>query len=493
MILNRLPLSWTDVTSPMKNPKNAWTLLLIVSSMALLLVLQFFWLRSAYHKAADDLGKETNMLFRSTVFAMHDSLVQKHIESIPGDSAMRKFLSTHAEDSISEMPLPDTLLKRFRRREQTTKIQVLVTPGENDSVGPDIRPLVSRFFHNRGQGNYILRLGQDSLKLDSIAYNLKITLAQAGIHLPFQVVRLNRGEKLPWKDGTIVSEPVRVNPGHRYGVSFFDVRGLLLRAIIPQILFSVFLAVLMAVSFYVMYRSLLAQQRIAELKNDFISNVTHELKTPITTVGVALEALRNFKGLDNPQLTREYLDIAQNELNRLTLLTDKVLKTAIFENKGISFQAEKVDIQILVDQILVSMKLVFERDHAKVTVEKEGDDFSVFGDRDHLTNVVYNLLDNALKYSPGPNEIAVTLKNLSDSVVFSVADQGLGIAPEYQKRIFEKFFRVPTGNIHNIKGYGLGLSYAAQVIRHHRGSLTVESALGKGSTFVITLPKNEKN
>ncbi len=227
------------------------------------------------------------------------------------------------------------------------------------------------------------------------------------------------------------------------------------------------------------------------LKNDFISNVTHELKTPVTTVGVALEALKNFKGLENKALTEEYLEIAQKELNRLSLLTDKILKTAIFEDKGIEFIPEAIAFDALIEDVIASMKLVVEKNDAQVIFEKSGTDFTVMGSPERLLSVIYNLLDNAIKYSSLYPTISIALKEENTKIIFSVNDNGIGISKEYHRKIFEKFFRVPTGDVHNIKGYGLGLSYVDSVIRVHGGSLTVESEPGKGSTFIITLKKSQ--
>lgn len=239
-----------------------------------------------------------------------------------------------------------------------------------------------------------------------------------------------------------------------------------------------------------MYRSLRAQQRVMDLKNDFISNITHELKTPVTTVSVALEAIKNFKGQNNPELTTEYLEIAQNELNRLNILTDKILKTAIFEDKGVAYNAEPVDVNLLVSQVLNSMKLVFEKQKAIVSYSCKGNDFNLLGGAAHLTSVVYNLLDNALKYSPANPAITISLSENKEEIELRIKDNGIGIAPEYKKKVFEKFFRVPTGDVHNIKGYGLGLSYVDSVVKSHNGTITVESEPGKGSEFIIRLPKN---
>jgi signal transduction histidine kinase len=270
---------------------------------------------------------------------------------------------------------------------------------------------------------------------------------------------------------------------------FDDVESYLFIQITPQILFSLLLTLITATAFFMMYRSMRSQQRLMELKNDFISNITHELKTPVTTVSVALEALRSFKGLENPQTTREYLDIAQGELNRLTMLTDKVLRTAILDNPGANFDTEQVDMHKTVEQILHSMKLLFEKQKAHVTFEQQGNAFTIRGGSIHLTNVVYNLLDNALKYSSSEPRISIKLEENEKSIILIVADKGIGIPPEYKKKIFEKFFRVPTGDVHNIKGYGLGLSYVDSVIKSHHGFIEVMSKPGEGSTFTIQLPK----
>lgn len=232
------------------------------------------------------------------------------------------------------------------------------------------------------------------------------------------------------------------------------------------------------------------QQRLTALKNDLISNITHELKTPITTVGVAIEALSNFNALQDPARTQEYLEISRNELKRLSILVDKVLKTALFGEEEMELKLEKLDLQQLTSDIINSMKLQFEKFAAHIKFTVKGKSFIVNGDRIHLTSVIYNLLDNALKYStPTSNpSIAVNLELRRDQLHLQVIDNGMGIPSEFKDKIFEKFFRVPTGDQHDIKGHGLGLNYVANVIRRHEGDIAVESEMGKGSTFTIKLP-----
>lgn len=240
-----------------------------------------------------------------------------------------------------------------------------------------------------------------------------------------------------------------------------------------------------------MWRSLRQQKRLAALKNEFVSNITHELKTPIATVGVAIEALKNFNAINDPKRTKEYLDISSSEIHRLGLLVDKVLKLSLFENKAITLQKEKFDLMELVQDVLASMKLQFEKNEAAVTFESIGDNFLIEADKLHITSVLYNLLDNALKYSKGKPVIDVLIKSHQEHVSISVTDNGVGISKEYKNKIFEKFFRIPGGDQHNIKGYGLGLSYVSHIIKKHMGYVDVRSELGKGSTFIVNIPYKE--
>lgn len=183
--------------------------------------------------------------------------------------------------------------------------------------------------------------------------------------------------------------------------------------------------------------------------------------------------------------------MAQNELNRLVLMTDKILQTASFENKAPELKGEVMDLDAELKEVLASMRLVFENRKIGVRYEKAGRDFRLKGSRAHLVTVIYNLLDNAIKYSPESSEIVIQLNDDGNEITLSVKDQGMGIPAAYHKKVFEKFFRVPSGDVHNTKGYGLGLSYVWSIVEGHNGVIKLESELGAGSCFHIRLPKNE--
>ena len=328
------------------------------------------------------------------------------------------------------------------------------------------------------------------LKLDSI---YKKELLKAGIHIGF-FIRKGKDDSLHRKD-TIGSAQFTTSPAtvgfiqpYWYQAGFENPAAYLLKKISLQILFSLFLIAFTSVTFIYLYRNLVAQRKLTEMKNDFISNITHELKTPLATVSVAVEALRNFGGIQNPERTKEYLDISAAELQRLSLLVDKVLKLSLFENRELELKKEMFDLKQLTEEVLNTMKLQFEAHHAKVNFEVQGQYFTILADRLHITSVIFNLLDNALKYSKEKPEINIRLQHVMDTIVLQVEDKGIGIADDFKSKIFDKFFRVPTGNLHNIKGYGLGLSYVAHVIKRHSGTISVESEPGKGSLFTVKFP-----
>ena len=333
---------------------------------------------------------------------------------------------------------------------------------------------------------------QDSLRVKEIDSACRIAFKKEGMNVPISISR-NGGKMQREK---VLSEelrfPNKVTIGFAhpvtYELSLGNTFGHLIAKMASPILFSLFLVGVTVLSFSLLYRNLQRQRKLTEIKNEFISNITHELKTPIATVGVAIEALRNFNAINDPQRTKEYLDISQNELQRLSLLVDKVLKLSMFEKKEIELKYELLDLKGVVDEVVSSMRLQIEKHHATVSINTEGDT-SLQGDRLHLLSVVFNLLDNALKYGNGNTAIKFDLKEKGNEIEFSVADNGIGISPEYKDKVFEKFFRVPLGNTHNTKGYGLGLSYVSHVVQRHKGKIEVESQPGLGSKFIITLPK----
>ncbi|WP_184545997.1 sensor histidine kinase [Mucilaginibacter sp. FT3.2] len=246
------------------------------------------------------------------------------------------------------------------------------------------------------------------------------------------------------------------------------------------VLFTIF-------SFYYIIRIINQQKALGELKDDFINNMTHELKTPIATITVAIEGLQKFNALNDPEKTQRYLQTSRNELARLNELVSKVLDVAAFENKEITLVKERLKVDDLVNELIAVEKSKTEKALTITYNNNAGIDL-VTADKLHFKNVMLNILDNAVKYSNEPAAINITLDKGNNMAVFTIKDNGIGIPAAHINRVFEKFYRVPTGNVHNVKGTGLGLNYVRYIVEAHGGLVAVKSELNVGSEFTVSIP-----
>lgn len=231
---------------------------------------------------------------------------------------------------------------------------------------------------------------------------------------------------------------------------------------------------------------ILRQRRLSEVQKDFINNMTHEFKTPISTIAISARVLRDPGIVDSPDRLLNYATIIENENLRLRQQVERVLQVAQLDQEDIGLKQEAVDVYALIEETVASRKVGLD---GEILLNLEAGHHEIQGDRLHLSNVLYNLLDNAVKYCQTQPRVTISTRNPDDHhLVIRVADNGIGIAPSEKGRIFEKFYRVPTGNVHNVKGFGLGLSYVKEIVSRHKGRVTVESSPGQGSIFVVVLP-----
>ncbi len=258
------------------------------------------------------------------------------------------------------------------------------------------------------------------------------------------------------------------------------------------LLISALLMSLIIVAFYVTITTILRQKKVSEIKNDFISNMTHELKTPISTISLATEVLSD-ESLALPDKQKSaYLKMIKDENKRLGILVENVLQTAILDRGQLKLNKEKINIDELIENLIPNFTIQIEKQGGTLTFIKTETAKYVFADKVHLSNIIYNLLDNANKYSINQPQISIKTSLINNIVQICVIDKGIGISKENQRKIFDKLYRVPTGNLHNVKGFGLGLSYVKAIVEKHDGIITVESELGKGSIFTIKLPAYEQ-
>lgn len=461
-----------------------WLPVLMALSILAIAAFQFYWLQKAYERERIGLERQTNMLFRETVRGLQAAKLK--LDRV-ADTVKGNRVTTKGDAELSRVRMLDPKVASML----DVMMQKLRDSNHQDVVIKDTIRTSLKSFGNRRERmmQFLFDVDslQDSIRIKELHVAYSKRLEKENLDIPFTVSRV------PTRD---TREPVfnEVTLGFQspitYRLDLGNTSVFLLKRISVPILFSIFLVGFTLLSFTLLYRNLLRQKRLGDIKNEFISNITHELKTPIATVSVAIEALRSFNATLDPTKTKEYLDISANELQRLSLLVDKVLKLSMFEKKEIELRYEPLDMKELIQEVTSSMRLQFEKHHSDIYVNVEGDS-TLEGDRLHLVSVIFNLLDNALKYSNNKPKIDINVTGYPTKVQLSITDSGIGIPAEYQNRIFEKFFRVPTGNLHNAKGYGLGLSYVAHVIKRHQGSIRVESVEGNGSRFIIQLPRNK--
>lgn len=301
------------------------------------------------------------------------------------------------------------------------------------------------------------------------------------------------GSKVNFSEKVVQAEPSETSfqkrfdkDGHYFGIYFPKKGGIMVRQMDFWI-FSSFMILLIIIFFAYTIHVMLRQKRLSEVKTDFINNMTHELKTPISTIGLSAEVLLKPDIIEQPERLHQYAEIITNENNRLKAQVDKVLQIASLSPDQVNIQAEELDMHEIIQKAYDSYLIQFEERHGSFVLNLAEGGPKVMGDRVHITNIVYNLLDNACKYTEQEPQIELTSAFSDGWFSLSVKDHGIGIERKHQKMIFEKFFRVPTGNVHNVKGFGLGLFYVMTIVKAHLGKLELESQPGKGSVFTVKL------
>ncbi len=479
----------------MKLDRHKFSIILMSTSLVLLAGFLLLFLKKTWNDEVLALKKETGFLFVNSIRGiegkMMDRLLTHEIHGV-GDSVQEKFTfrlpKPQGGDSLKIMTFVSDEKVKFEKRDTNVQIRISSAPvGRSEAEIAGSLSMIVAMTSEDGETDSVSFASNHPAMLAMLDSNFTASMRNSKLPIGFKIVS-TKNDSLSGGNWVRSGSYTDLASGESYAAELSNYRGYIFQKILPEGLFSLLLFGCVAGAFLLVFKNLQAQRRLTELKNDFIQNVTHELKTPIATVGVAIEALRNFDAMRDPARTKEYLDISKSELNRLSLLVDKVLRMSLFEKTAPELHLESVDFQAIVNEVLASMKLQFENQDAQVSFEATGEHFVLKGDRLHLTSVVYNLLDNALKYSPDRPEIAVRLFCEANEIKLEVADRGIGISPEHRERIFEKFYRVPTGNVHNAKGHGLGLSYVASVVQQHGGRIGVEEREGGGSVFSIALP-----
>ena len=330
---------------------------------------------------------------------------------------------------------------------------------------------------------------------------LKQELLNNGIDIPYHFSVTDRDGKEVYRCSDYVregSEPIysqilfKNDPPARMGFVniFFPTMGDYIfssvKFMIPSIIFTLVLLVTFIFTIYVIFR----QKKLTEIKNDFINNMTHEFKTPISTISLAAQMLNDPAVGKSPVMFKHISGVINDETKRLRFQVEKVLQMSMFERQKATLKKKELDANELINGVVNTFRLKVEKYNGTIESDLNADDPVVFVDEMHFTNVIFNLLDNAVKYRKPEGELSLKVRtwNETGKLLISIEDNGIGIKKENLKKIFDKFYRVHTGNLHDVKGFGLGLAYVKKIIMDHKGTIRAESELNVGTKFIISIP-----
>jgi two-component system phosphate regulon sensor histidine kinase PhoR len=360
-----------------------------------------------------------------------------------------------------------------------------------DLIGNMLQSLVSRFVFTNQEDI-------DSALLDKLVVH---EFHARGIKMPVQYT-VYHPYKQEMKYGSLrrrkdmEASPYRISLGSEPYPNAFELvlffpqkNRFLLSNIIFLLMASAFLILIIIGSFAYTISVIFKQKQVQEIKNDLINNITHELKTPISTISLAVQAMSDPGMREIVSLREKYIGVIRDENHRLGQLVENVLQSAVFDRGDFRLKVKRIDLHQRIEKVISSLSMQANAKGIRVNKNLHAKQINVEVDDVMMTNLIFNLMDNAIKYS-AKEQPFVTLSTWDETnhFCFEVADNGIGISKDDQKRIFEKLYRVPTGNVHNVKGYGLGLSYVKSIVERHHGEISVKSTLGEGSRFTVKIP-----
>ncbi len=479
----------------MKFPSRRIVILLILS-LAALFGYQIYWLSGLYRSSIKSKESEINLALQKADYA--EMMERLRTVSASGRHGSLDLDTGWSEDNVvSHVTVrtdPIVINEDGSKSISVTTVQVDRNAGEDNDNSQYAYAISnsqeSTDYYQRGMHAGVDILAEVNFhKLDSL---LSMMLDDYGLNVPHRLQMLT--------DSTMVAtiSTSGYEPSGRarnydfiYGKTLADkyeltiepLTGIVFREMSGVIAASLILFLMLAFSFWFLVHAMLKQKSLEEMKSDFTNNITHELKTPVAVAYAANDALLNFEAGNDPAKRREYLEISQSQLKKLEGMIEQILSMSMESRKTFELRKEDITLKPLLQTLAEQHRLSAEKLEAE-------DDLIIHADRFHFGNVISNLIENAIKYSGDAINIIIRAKTTSGGVEISVKDNGIGIAPDKQKHIFDKFYRVPTGDIHDVKGYGLGLYYAKTMVEKHGGTISVSSTLGKGSEFRIFIPQS---
>lgn len=408
-----------------------------IVSLVGMIMTQIFWVKNAYNLEEKQFNDRVHLALTNVTRELLKINKDESVLMNPVKQVSSNYFTAIINDTVHPYLLETLLKKHFTNRNLNIDFEYVIYDCFTDSV----------VF-----GNYISIAETDKDELQAVSYNME------------------------WD-----------RDGHYFGVYFPTKQNYIMNKMGIWI-FSSSIILIIIIFFSYTINVILKQKRLSEIKNDFINNITHEFKTPISTISLSAEVLLNPAIINQPERLKNYAKIIQDENNRLKNQVDKVLQLATIERDKLKLESEPIDIHQLILDSMKSFELLINQQEGKIISNLKATNFVFYGDKVHISNILYNLIDNAIKYSPKKPEISISTSQYKEGIEISIRDNGIGVADEAQKHIFEKFYREPTGNVHNIKGFGLGLNYVKTIVEAYNGTIRLVSKKNEGSTFIIKLP-----
>ncbi len=464
---------------------------IIMLSIALtgLMVIQGYWIYSAYRIKQANFVRTVNEATHSVIMTMEKMEMMRKLQE-PGITGEGTNPAIEALDSIN---------------------QVLLREMQQINTRRDLEVFVNKFFITRELMEDRMfsldgRMGVKRIDINLLDSLLKDEFEQRGLNTAWDFAVLNPFEnRITFQSESVNQEALRdpklsfhfelfpddLNTHPDFLLLYFPYeRQYLLGQVWPLVAISIVLIIIIISSFTYTLIRYFRQGKLSELKTDFINNMTHEFKTPVSTISLACEALNDKDIKKSDELLQTYINIISEENRRLGLMAERILQSATLEKGDLVLHKEKTDLHDILTEVIRNIGIQIEIKDGQIIKDFKAVNSQVEVDKMHMVNVVQNLLDNANKYTPLRPQIVVATRDAAGGLIFTVQDNGIGISKADQKKIFDKLYRVPEGNVHNFKGFGLGLSYVKSVVESHGGNVKLESELKKGTKFEIFLPYN---
>ncbi len=402
----------------------------------------------------------------------------------------RKTEIFHGKQKGLEGGLEKDIHKAFNK--DTVPDEVIEKKGnidEYDRIGMDYtyNDIVSTYpIEDRLDNKKLQTLINQELASNKLATNFEYAVFSNGLATPIKSKNFIYNDKNTYS--TPIFTDIENHSKYQLYISFPQKSKFLVSDLLPFILISLLFTVVIIAAYYSAIRQLITQRQISEIKNDFINNMTHEFKTPIATINLALDAIKNPKIIDDKEKVMRYVQMIRDENKRMHAQIENILRISKLEKKELDIPKEKVELTEVLEVAIDHVSLLIEDREGTLNTHFNTQRDTVLINPTHFTSVFVNILDNAIKYSPNAPVIDIYTENVKDSIVVKIKDQGAGMSKTATKKIFDKFYREHTGDLHNVKGHGLGLAYVKQIVDDHNAQVFVESEKGKGSTFIIKIP-----